>query len=199
MENKNEKHEKILNNTPRSQPGMTANTKNISQNTVYSLVLTALFASLIFVATAFFPKIPLALGYVHVGDTFILLAATFLSPVYAALAAAIGSGLADLTSGYLVWIPATVIIKAMSAWLMSSYSVKVGKKHRTKKSLRNLILSCVCGLIVAIGYLIYEVMLFGFGAAIASFPFNILQGAVSTVLFYLISTVIEKLHAKFRS
>lgn len=164
-----------------------------SKNSVHRLILSAFFAALIFIATAFLPKIPMFLGYIHIGDAFIWLAATYLSPVSAAVAAAIGSGIADLTSGYPVWIPATIMIKALSAWIMASYLKMCKKKNYTQNKYRQIIVSCICGVFVAIGYLIYETLLFGFGAAIASFPFNLLQGLTSSVIFSAITFAIYRI------
>ena len=64
---------------------------------IKKLVLSGLFAAIICVTTMF-PHLPVGVngGYVHIGDTFIYLAASLLSPAYAVAASAIGSGLADL-------------------------------------------------------------------------------------------------------
>ena len=53
-----------------------------------TMSLTALFAALILVSTAY-AKIPIGFGYVHVGDIFIMTGAFFLPTVYAVLSAAI--------------------------------------------------------------------------------------------------------------
>ena len=67
------------------------------------IVTAALFAAIICVVT-FFPKIPLVNGYIHLGDAVILLAAFIMGPIYGGVAAAIGSALADLISGYVIFI-----------------------------------------------------------------------------------------------
>ena len=80
-------------------------------------VMAALMAALICVAT-FVVRIPTPLhGYVNLGDCLVLFAASILSPWYAALAAGLGSALADLISGYVIYAPATFVIKALMALL----------------------------------------------------------------------------------
>ena len=74
------------------------------------MIFASFFAALIFIATAFLPRIPTALGYVHLGDAFVLIAAALLPAPYAIASAAIGGALADLLTGYVVWLPATFII-----------------------------------------------------------------------------------------
>ena len=74
------------------------NDKSVGEN-VHSLAITAMFAALITVTTAFI-KIPAPLGYVHAGDSMIYLAASVLPEPLGFLAAAVGGGLADLLAGY---------------------------------------------------------------------------------------------------
>ena len=77
--------------------------------------VAAMLAALACVATMII-KIPTPLkGYVNLGDCVVLLCGSILSPAYAFLAAGIGSGLADVLSGYLVYAPATFAIKGAMA------------------------------------------------------------------------------------
>ena len=88
---------------------------------VKKLTFTGLMAALICVLTMF-PHIPIPAGsgYIHLGDGMILLAAMTVGP-FAIPAAAIGSMLADLFSGFALYAPATFLIKgltALIAWLL---------------------------------------------------------------------------------
>ena len=60
--------------------------------TTKKLVMTALMMALTMVATMFI-RIPLPLGYVNLGDVFVLLSVFILGPVYGTIAAGVGSGL----------------------------------------------------------------------------------------------------------
>ncbi|MBQ2954518.1 MAG: ECF transporter S component [Clostridia bacterium] len=88
---------------------------------VKKLTFTGLMAALVCVLTMF-PHIPIPAGsgYIHLGDGVILLAVMLVGPL-AIPAAAIGSMLADLFSGFALYAPATFVIKglvALIAWLM---------------------------------------------------------------------------------
>ena len=81
------------------------------RNTTKKIVTAALFASLVCVATMIV-KIPSPMkGYLNLGDCVVLLCGWLLSPLYGFLAAGLGSALADLFSGYIIYAPATFIIK----------------------------------------------------------------------------------------
>ena len=75
-------------------------------NLCYAAVLTAL----VFILT-FVPRIPIPLGYAHLGDAFIFASVLFSSRRQAAVAASIGSALSDLIGGFPIWIVPTLIIK----------------------------------------------------------------------------------------
>ena len=80
-----------------------------------AMVMTALLAALACVATLVI-RIPSPTGgYMNLGDTVVLLSAYLLGPAWGAVAAGLGSALADLFSGYTAYVPATLLIKALMA------------------------------------------------------------------------------------
>ena len=88
------------------------------------IVLSALLASLVCVATMLI-KIPSPLkGYLNLGDCVVLLSGWVLSPVYGFLTAGIGSALADIFSGYIIYAPATFVIKGLMA-LVAYFTCRV--------------------------------------------------------------------------
>ena len=84
--------------------------------TTKDLCLTALFTAIVFVMT-FVPKIPIPLGYAHLGDAAVLLAVVLLGRKQGAIAGAVGSALADLIGGFALWIVPTLLIKYIMAWI----------------------------------------------------------------------------------
>ena len=79
------------------------------------LVLCALFTALTTIATMVI-QIPLSVsGYINMGDVFVLFGAFMLGPLFGAVSAGVGSMLADILTGYVVFAPATLIIKAIMA------------------------------------------------------------------------------------
>ena len=93
----------------------------MQQNTtkVKYLVLSAMFAALIFVLTAYL-HIPSHTGYTHVGDAFIYMAASLLPTPYAIGASVVGAAMADALSGYVIWVVPTIIIKALTVFCFTN-------------------------------------------------------------------------------
>ena len=83
------------------------------QNNLRFTTLTAMLAALIVVTTAYI-KIPAPLGYIHIGDSMVYLAAVLLPGHYGFLAASVGGALADLLAGYPQWALPTAIIKSLN-------------------------------------------------------------------------------------
>ena len=165
----------------------------MKSNTTKKLAITALFASLTMVATMFI-RIPLALGYVNLGDVFVLLSVFVLGPIYGVISAGIGSGIADLI-GYIPYAPGTLIIKsamAIIAWLVYILIFKA-----TKKQMLGEIIGGIAGaILMAVGYFIYEILFFTTSAvAIVNMPWNLLQGGIGVVLSTLIMKVLTSTKA----
>lgn len=83
-------------------------------------VTTAMMTAMVMIATTFF-KIPNAMGYVHLGDGFVLLAAIILPKKYACFAGGVGAGLADIYGGYAVWAPWTLAIKIVMVLIVQFF------------------------------------------------------------------------------
>ena len=150
-------------------------------NPTVRLALCGMVAALIFVAT-YFVKLPMAMtnGYVHLGDGFILLAASLLG--WAAVpAAAVGSMLADLMGGYAMYLLPTFLIKAAVA------AVAVLALQRKHEWLRILGLIAAEAVMVG-GYFITEWLILGYGlaAASASVLGNTMQGLSGVVIGVLL-------------
>ena len=136
-------------------------------------------------------KIPSPLsGYLNLGDCIVLLSGWLMSPMYGFMAAAVGSALADLLSGFVVYAPVTFLIKGGMA-LIAYYGFRlVGKKAG---GLISRILSGVAAeIFMILGYFVYEGILYGFGASAVNIPMNALQGAFGLVLGVLLTKIFEK-------
>lgn len=156
-------------------------------NTLKKLILTALFAALIALLTAYL-QVPIMGngGYIHFGDALIFLAASILPAPYAVAAAAIGGGLADLLAGAAVWMPFTVVAKGMIALLFTSKKEKILCK-------RNWI-APLPALAVTVGvYYLAEALLYGdWVAPIFSQYGNVIQIAGSAAVYYVLAKVFDK-------
>ena len=157
-----------------------------SRVTLRRLIFSAVFAAIIFVATSYL-KVPLpVMGYVHLGDGIIFLAATLLPLPYAIGAAAIGASFADLMAGYSQYILATFILKALTA---ACFSSRKGKSV----SFRNLTAIIPAIIINVGGYYLYEAFLYkSFAAPLVSIPFNAVQSVCGAIIFVLLGAIIDK-------
>ena len=99
-------------------------TRTVQNEKIKRIVLTGLFSALIFVFTAYI-HVPTGAGYTHAGDGFIYLAACMLPTPYAVAAGIIGGALADGLTGFPVWIPATIVIKAITALFFTNKSENI--------------------------------------------------------------------------
>lgn len=151
----------------------------MKDNTTKKIVFAALLAALACVATMII-KIPTPLGgYIHAGDAIVVLAGFLLGPVWGALAAGLGSGLADVISGYVLYAPGTFVIKAVVALLAGWI---IGTKLIKNEFAKALVAGIIGGIVMVGGYMLYEAVFMGFGiGAAANIPMNCIQGAFGAV------------------
>ena len=129
-------------------------------------------------------------GYLNLGDCMVLFAGWVLSPVYGFLAAGLGSALADLFSGYLVYAPATFVIKGLMA-LVAFYGFKLLHKKLGNLSSR-IITGIAAEAIMILGYFVFEGFLYGFVPSVVNIPANGVQGIAGLVLGCILVKVFEK-------
>ena len=156
---------------------------------VRKITFTALFAAIICVMT-FIVRIPTANGYLNLGDCVVLAAGWLLAPGYGFLAAGIGSALADVFSGYIVYAPATFLIKGLMA-LIAFFG---GRALRGKLGeLGAEILSgAAAELWMVAGYYVFEGFVYGFAPSAVNIPANGVQGAAGLILGVLLVKALEK-------
>ena len=158
------------------------------RNKTQKIVLSSLLAALVCVATMLI-KVPSPLkGYVNLGDCVVLLSGWILSPVYAFLTAGIGSALADIFAGYIVYAPATFLIKGLMA-LICALAVKFIKKKPLAVQIASGI---IAEIVMVAGYYIFEGFMYGFVASAVNIPANAVQGVFGIVLGVILVKIFEK-------
>ena len=158
-----------------------------SHSQIRYLSLTAIFAALITIMTAYVFHIPVPAtgGYIHLGDSLIYLAATILPTPYAFAAGAIGGGMADLLTA----LP-TVIIKM----LITIPFTNKGNKIITG---RNLIAPIFAYLISGTGYFLANNLIFHSGIAfLTSFGGSAIQSLGSGIVFIIFGAMLDKIGFK---
>ncbi len=158
-------------------------------NKIYKLMLAAVFCALVFTLTWVSFPAP-TIGNVNLGDCMIILCACVLGGSYSVMAGALGAALCDLASGYVIYAPGTLVIKALmviTILLMRKFILKSDKFIA-------LIGAGVCAEVVMIaGYFIYESLILGYGfGAIMNVPFNAIQGIVNLIVAVLLFSVLKK-------
>ncbi len=159
------------------------------------IVISALCAALTCAATLVI-RIPTpgAVGYIHPGDALVILSGVILGPAYGMAAAGIGSALADLLGGFVIYVPVTFVVKGLIAAAAGALYQKIGHTKRTRYAAVSLggLADIV---LVAGGYFLFELGLYGTGAALADLPLNLLQGAggllLSLILYPILSSIPE--------
>lgn len=155
---------------------------------IRKLVMSALLAALVFVATMVI-RIPSPTGgYVNLGDGFVLLSGWLLGPWYGAATAGIGAMLTDLLAGYTYYVPATLIIKALDAMVAALIWRSMGHKRGA------LVVSGIVGeLIMVAGYFGFTALLLGKGLGAAlSIPGDLVQGATGIVIGIVLMKLFER-------
>jgi uncharacterized membrane protein len=148
--------------------------KRIIKKIAYSGVL----AAFIFIGTQL--HIPTAIGHVNLGDVVILVAAYILGP-FSAIAAAIGSALADLTAGYPQYVIPTFLIKGIMG-LVAGLLMKRNSENKVPL-VRKLAAGVIAELIMVAGYFGFESLPFMYGvtAALGSVIPNLIQACAAIV------------------
>lgn len=170
-----------------------------SDNTLI-FVTTAMMTAMVMIATTFF-KIPNAMGYIHLGDGFVLLAAIILPKKYACFAGGVGAGLADIYGGYAVWAPWTLVIKIVMVLIVQLFFDFLTKRASNGKHIAKIagipfaelfayvlaVLWTVSGYYIAQGFISRNWI-----APVADVPGNVLQAAVGSVIAILVSVTLGK-------
>ncbi len=160
------------------------------------LAASGLMAALVFVGTMIIQIPSPTRGYIHAGDSMVYLCGIILGPVAGGLAAAIGSVLADLFSGYGIYAPATFFIKGLDALIIGyCFSALTQKSDPWDKKLPVLVLGVFLGGgIMITGYLGYETFLYGYAVALAGVIGNITQAVGGGVLALPLFLILDKMN-----
>ena len=134
-------------------------------------------------------------GYMNLGDAVVLLGAWLLGPVFGAIAGGIGPAMADLLSGYAVYVPGTLVIKAVMALTAVLLYRTLGKKWL-------LVCAIAAEVPMVVGYWLYDALLTSLssGAAFglclagsaAGIPSNLAQAAFGATVSTLLALALRR-------
>jgi len=158
------------------------------------IAATGVLCGMTIVATMF-TRIPTPLpgGYFNLGDTVIFVAAVMLGTKEGLFCGAVGSALADLFLGGVVFAPVTFVVKGAEGLVAGLLCAKGAKGARLLAAL------CAGAGVMVAGYFAAEATVlrlagaeFGFWAAVGEVPLNALQGAMSVVFARLLLLGLSK-------
>ncbi len=129
-------------------------------------------------------------GYINLGDVAIFFTALTFGPFTALAAGGLGTALADILGGYAQWAPITFFAHGVQG-LVIGFIFMLVKNEKTAGFLISLAFSFLVGTLVMAGtYFVTGGLMYGFGAAAAEIPGNILQNVagvlVGTPLYFAV-------------
>ncbi|MCK4779530.1 MAG: ECF transporter S component [Candidatus Lokiarchaeota archaeon] len=161
-------------------------------NNVLSISIIGIFAALICVLTMIISiPIPATQGFINIGDAGVMFTGLIFGPFIGGIAGGVGSALADIFLGYVIYAPATLIIKGLEGFLIGI--IANPKYYYMKLNYRDFLAVVVGGLTMVFGYFIYEIFLWGFASALYEVILNgIVQFGVAGVISLLLILGVRK-------
>ena len=157
---------------------------------IQKIVTASMFAALCCVATMII-KIPSPLkGYLNFGDCIVLLSGWLLSPAYGFAAAGIGSALADVFSGYIIYAPVTFAVKGAMA-IVAHYCFK-SMKNKLGGTPSRIIGGVLAEIVMILGYFVFEGFMYGFAPSALNIPANGMQGIAGILIGLILVKIFEK-------
>ncbi|MGE7953188.1 ECF transporter S component [Lysinibacillus xylanilyticus] len=159
----------------------------------FDLVITAILAALVFVATAFINlKLPFGQGgLIHLGTSMLFISAILFGPKKGALAGAIGMGLFDITGGWLIWAPTTIISRALQGAIVGK--IAWSKGHKGDNVGLNILAAVVSmPVMIAVYYIGQAIMFKSWIAPMASIPGDVIQNVVGLLIAIPVCIVLKK-------
>lgn len=160
--------------------------------------------SLLTAVTAVFTlivRVPIARGYINLGDVAIFFTAFTFGPVTALVSGGLGTALADLLAGYAQWAPITLFIHGLQG-LAAGIIVKYGfvqpvQNGRIAESAGRFLLMVIAagiiGTIIMAGlYFLAGAALYGAGAAAVEIVGNLIQCLVGIAGGYLLNRAVTR-------
>mgnify|MGYP002134796025 FL=1 len=147
--------------------------------------------AVVFLAT-FVPRIPIPLGYAHLGDAAIFLIVLSLGRREALLVACLGSALSDLLGGFPLWILPTLLIK----FIMADIVWRVARTGSITPDRRRMITAfLLASAWMVIGYTVFGALLYdSLAAGLASAPGLIMEGLLNSLAALLLLPALRSIH-----
>ncbi|MFD3155803.1 ECF transporter S component [Haloimpatiens sp. FM7330] len=177
--------------------------RNMGTNSIkiLDIVQVSLMAAIICVATMFI-KFPNQIGYTHIGDSMVFVAAILFGKKKGAAASAIGMMFADILTGYAVWAPFTFVIKGIMGFIVGSIAYR--KNYEGKNLMNNTFAFVIAGIWMILAYYLANIVMAKYIVfeaatlhesqmiALAGIPGNCIQAVVGMVLALPLSKILKE-------
>ena len=163
----------------------------MKKETTKSLCIKAMLMALTCIATMVI-QVPVAAtnGYIHLGDSIILLAGIMFGPTAGLLAGGIGSAMADVLTGYGYWAPFTLIIKGIMGYVAGYIAYDGTDKAFGIKKFAGAFAAEV---VMIVGYLLAGTVLKGsFLVSLTSVPENAVQAVGGCIIYFVMAYAVKK-------
>lgn len=155
-------------------------------NNALLISMVGIFIALNFVVTYWIQiPIPATGGYINIGDVAVMFTALLFGPIIGGIAGGVGPMLADAFSPWVIYAPATLVIKGIEGFLIGF--IANPKDCEGRISYRDIIAVLTGGILIPFGYFIYEAFILKLGTAVAlvEVPGNFFQfgfAAIGSIL-----------------
>jgi uncharacterized membrane protein len=143
---------------------------------IRTLAVASIFMAMITLVTMY-GMVPIAQGYLNLGDAIIMLIATVLPAPLVFLIGGLASGLADVLLGYGQYAPFTFIIKGLEGALIAVLFVSM------KKPWRYVVPFVIAAIWIAVGYALTDAFIYqSWEIGLTSLGYNLFQGSTSAMI-----------------
>ena len=152
-----------------------------------TIATAGVMLAFVFVMTRL-PQVPIGnAGYIHLGDAAIYVASFLFGPVVGAFAAAVGTTLVDLTTGYGSFAAGTFIIHGLQGLVAALIAWRRGIAPM-------IVAVLVGGAIVVFGYFLYQWIVLGqgIGPAVEGIALNAVQVSVGGAVGVLLAGAVRR-------
>ncbi len=156
-------------------------------NNALLISMIGIFTALNFAITYWVQiPIPATGGYINIGDVAVMFTALLFGPIIGGIAGGLGPMLADIFSPYIIYAPATLVIKGIEGFLIGLISNP--KDCEGRVSYRDIFAVLIGGFLIPVGYFIYEAFILNLGILIAvvEVPGNFFQFGFAALVSILL-------------
>lgn len=161
--------------------------------TLIQVIYASMFSAIVFVFTYIGVQVPAFGafgGLTHMGTLVMFIISIKYGKYYGALSGAIGMTLFDLLSPWAAWAPGTFVVRIIAGYVFGL--VAESKEGQGMSMTKNWLSLGLGGLVIVVGYFIFEALVLGSGfAALRSIPGNLLQLVIASAGIFIYKSMPE--------